>query len=301
MVSLRPLSDSATAASLESKPLKVSVVTPTLNAERFLLQNLTSVHLLQGDFCRVEQIIVDGHSSDRTIEIVNEFREKCAADITILSGRDENMYDAINKGLGVMTGDVWANLNADDEYARGVIPRVVRTFESHPETDVVYGLPERVDYQGRHLFTHYFRDFDLTGLIGHGSVINASLPATFFRRQVIQNVGEFDKSYKYASDYDYLIRIGRSCKLRRLPFVVTRFREHPGSSSVMESSSSVQRREALAISEKYMQGLDWHPLNQLVSDSTTMLLQVRRGNCRYLLEHVVPALKRRYHKGRERS
>jgi glycosyltransferase involved in cell wall biosynthesis len=277
------------------------VITPTLNAERFLLQNLTSVHLRQGESCDVEQIIVDGQSSDRTIETVNEFRERYSSNITLLSGRDENMYDAINRGLGVMKGDIWANLNADDEYARGVIPRIVDAFLSHPEADVVYGLPERVDYQGRHLFTHYFRDFDLSSLVGHGSVLNASLPATFLRRKVIQDVGQFDRRYRYASDYDYLIRIGKRCRLLRLPFVVTKFREHPGSSSIMESSSALQKRESLAISQKYRQEVRPRVFNQFVNDSLMLLLQVRPGNYRYLVRHITPALGRGYQNLRMRS
>ncbi len=282
-----------------SKSLKVSVVTPTLNAERFLLQNLTSVHLLQGESCDIEQIIVDGQSSDRTIKIVNEFRERYSSKITILSGRDESMYDALNKGLGMMRGDIWANLNADDEYASKAIPRIVQEFLSHPQADVVYGLPERIDSQGRHLFTYHFRDFDLASLIGHGSVFNASLPATFFRRRVVQCVGQFDKAYRYASDYDYLIRVGRQCRLRRLPFVVTRFREHPDSASIKESSSALQMRESLAISEKYRQEVSPHIFNQFMSDSLMLLLQVRPGNYHYLLRQTIPALRRAYH-GNER-
>lgn len=236
--------------------MKVSIITPSLNSEKFIEYNLKSVHIHQnGDFS-VEQIIVDGGSTDQTIDITESFKERHDADITIIQDKDKSMYDAINKGLKIMNGDIWACLNTDDLYNPRIIPLVIEEFKRHPEIDVVYGYLDRIDENGNFLVTSYLpKKIDLKLLILAQSTWCIYQPSTFLRTTVIDKVGYFDIKYKYASDYDYLIRVAGKCKMKLLHKSFTKYRKHSNALSVNPKTASTLNKEAEEISTGYMDEL----------------------------------------------
>ena len=232
--------------------MKISIITPALNSEKFIETSLKSIHLSQsGDFS-IEHIIVDGGSTDLTIDIINGFREKHASNIVILQGKDKNMYDAINKGLRNMSGDIWACLNTDDQYLPGILTEVVKEFENSPEIEVVYGQMEYVNEEGKFLYSEKLPSFNLINLVLAKGAFGIHQPATFMRKSVISKVGFFDINYNYASDYDHLIRVGNACKMSRLDKKMTKFRIHEES---LSSSTKIRDRfisETEEITGKYM-------------------------------------------------
>jgi glycosyltransferase involved in cell wall biosynthesis len=232
--------------------MKISIITPALNSEKFIENALKSIHLWQsGDFS-IENIIVDGGSTDQTIDIVNSFREKHAANIVLLQGKDKNMYDAINKGLKKMSGDIWACLNTDDQYLPGILAEVVKEFKKYSEVEVVYGQMEYVSEDGEILYSEKLPSFNLKSLVIAKGCFGISQPATFLGRNVISKVGFFDINYNYASDYDYLIRVGNACKMKLLNKKITRFMIREES---LSSNKKVRERfvwESEEITGKYM-------------------------------------------------
>lgn len=234
--------------------MKISIITPSLNSEKYIESNLKSVHLQQksGDFS-IEQIIVDGNSTDGTIDIIKAFREKHNVNIIIIQGKDKNMYDAINRGLGVMTGDVWACLNTDDFYYPETLSLVAAELSSHSEIDVVYGYTDMINENGKFLHTLYVPDFDLSFLVLKGYCLTIQQPSSFLRRRVLDKIGFFDINYRYASDYDYFIRVGSVCDMKLIKKSFTQFREHPNSISFDNTTGSAQTLESLSISEKYIE------------------------------------------------
>jgi len=262
--------------------LRISIVTPTLNAERYVTDNLQSIHELQGTAFDIEQVVIDGGSTDGTVGSVKAFKQKHSSNITILQEKDRNMYDAINRGLKIITGDIWACLNADDQYEPKVFSRIVHEFTTNPRLDATYGFLERVDSDGRHLFTYYSPEISLGYFVRRGLCVGITQPTTFLRRSVISNVGLFNTEYPYASDYDYLIRVLRLCNVMKIPVVVTKFREHPDSFSVRPVGRQRQVAESLAISRSFMKKYHISPQPTLLEDGKNFITQIRPGNIRYL-------------------
>lgn len=234
--------------------MKISIITPSLNSEEFIENNLKSIHLSQsGDFS-IEQIIVDGCSTDRTVEIISSFKKKYGANIILLQGKDQNMYDAINKGLKIMSGDIWACLNTDDMYYPEIFPLIIREFKEKKHIDVVYGFVDKVDHNEKFICTNILPKFSLKTMILANGCWFINHPATFLRRSVLDKVGYFDINYKYSSDYDYLVRVGMSCKIELIKKSFVKFRIHENSISYNRSETNrIQAEEGKKIWKKYLQ------------------------------------------------
>ncbi|NJD77049.1 MAG: glycosyltransferase [Candidatus Methanoperedens sp.] len=264
--------------------MKVSIITPSLNSGKYIENNLKSVHLGQKDDFTVEQIIIDGGSTDQTINIINNFKNKYDANIKLIQGKDKSMYDAINKGLKAMDGDIWACLNTDDLYYPGIINLVIKEFNQDPELDVVYGYPDMINENGEFIHTLYLPKFDLEFLVLRGYCLTILQPASFLHKRVLDKVGYFDIAYKYASDYDYFIRVGSKCKMELVRRSFTQFREHPAAITCNEKTRSVQTEETISISKKYMDEFKIKQRSLLLDNLKLYLRQVRFKNIRYMLE-----------------
>ncbi len=264
--------------------MKVSIITPSLNSGKYIENNLKSIHLGQKDDFSVEQIIIDGGSTDHTLNIINNFKTKYNANIKLIQGKDKSMYDAINKGLKAMDGDIWACLNTDDIYYPGIINLVVKEFNKNPELDVVYGYPDMIDENGKFIHTLYLPKFDLEFLVLRGYCLTILQPASFLHKRVLDKVGYFDIAYKYASDYDYFIRVGSKCKMELVRKSFTQFREHPAAITCNEKTRSVQTEETISISKKYMDEFKIKQRSLLLDNLKLYLRQVSFKNFRYMLK-----------------
>ena len=269
--------------------MKISIITPALNSEKYIGGNLKSVHLMQqGDF-EVEQIIVDGGSIDNTLDIVEKFKKRHQVDIKIIRGKDKNMYDAINKGLEIMKGDIWACLNTDDQYNEKIFSIVVKEFNKHPEIDVVYGYLDMVDETGKFKYTWYLPKLNMELFVskGYENFLYILHPSTFLRKKVVDTVGYFDIAYKYAADYDYLINIADKCNIQLIHKSFTRFRRHPNSASSSDDLTlkRIFRKEGEGISKKYMAKFNFTWEKILFDILIYRLVQIRPKNLKYLLQN----------------
>lgn len=264
--------------------MNISIITPSLNSEKYILNNLKSVHLEQkGDFS-IEQIIVDGGSTDRTIKIIESFKEENKANISLVQEEDKNMYDAINKGLKHIKGDIWACLNTDDQYKPGIFSLVVETFNKNPEIEVVYGYLDIIDESRNFLATSYLPEFDLKLLILTKYASCIKQPATFLTKSVIDTVGYFDIKYQYASDYDYLIRVSVDCKMKLIRKSLTNFRRTTDSLSGSEKTKMILRTEAKEISNNYKNKFGISNRGTLLCYLKIFLIHIKPKNFKYLLK-----------------
>jgi glycosyltransferase involved in cell wall biosynthesis len=202
----------------------VSIVTPCLNAARYLEETLASVRAQ--DHPDVEHIVVDGGSTDGTLDLL-----RAAPGIDWTTGRDASMYDAINKGFRRARGEVLAYQNADDRYAGPeALSRAVALFQARPEADVVYGGFRFVDEGGRTLEEPALPEFDL-GLLQRCNFVPPH--STFVRRRVVHDEGFWlDPTLRYAGDWDWFLRMAQAGKrFVRLPAVVSEFRRHAAAAS----------------------------------------------------------------------
>ena len=209
----------------------VSVITPTLNQARYVTHALESVRAQT--YPAVEHIVIDGGSTDGTIDILR--REGDTGAIRWVTEADDGMYDAVNKGLGLATGDVLAYLNSDDAYLPWAIEVVVRAFRAQPDVDLLFGdgikLNESTGAQRLRLFT----PFDRVSLANHESVMQ---PAVFWRRRLFERLGGFDAGMRYVADLDYWLRAaGAGARIAHIDEVLAVERNHADRLSVAQATA----------------------------------------------------------------
>jgi glycosyltransferase involved in cell wall biosynthesis len=226
---------------------KISIITPSFNQGDFIGHTIDSV--LNQSYPDLEYIVVDGGSTDCTLEVLNRYSGR----ISWISEKDGGQSNAINKGLRLANGEVIAYLNSDDIYLPDSLSAVGEFFASHPEAAWLTGKCRLIDQHGSEIrkAIMLYKNFWLQ-LSSYRVLLTLdyiSQPATFWRRRVINEIGYFDENLKYAMDYDYSLRVGRKYKLWVLNKYLAAFRIH--SSSKTGSSARVQFREDLHVSRRY--------------------------------------------------
>jgi glycosyltransferase involved in cell wall biosynthesis len=221
---------------------RVGVVTPTLNAERFLEETLRSIWSQKSDSLDVDHVIVDGGSSDRTLEIASAYPSR-----VVVSADDQGMYDAVNRGMAMVNGDIVGYINADDEIAPGALPLVAETFRRDPAIGWLCGRVEYIDEHGRTLGMMTPVRLSLRSYLGLGwSCIPQQ--TVWARRTFYDRVGSFDIDYKNCGDYDWYARALRLQHPRILHETIGRFRLHPGQISLDPEKMA---RESRMVQERH--------------------------------------------------
>lgn len=169
---------------------KISVITVCLNSEATIRQTIESV--LRQTYKNIEYIIVDGGSVDRTLTIIREYIPLSDGRMRYISEKDDGIYDAMNKGITMATGDIVGIINSDDWYEPEAVEEIVKCFRA-TDTDVAYG-EEWILNENRQREYHTYR----MGFPPH--------PGMFVRREVYQKYGMYDLSYRIASDWDLILR-----------------------------------------------------------------------------------------------
>ncbi|XSG82644.1 MAG: glycosyltransferase family 2 protein [Methyloligella sp. ZOD6] len=209
---------------MDSKP-SISLVTPTLNAGRFLPEALESVQA-QG-IAGIEHIVADGGSTDDSVALARAAAHRP----TVLDGTDTGIYDGMNRGLAAAHGDIVGILNADDLLAPEALAKIAKAFADDPALEAVTGGCRVIDAQGRPVSQIAWPDYrqSAASLLFGVPVINAR----FFRRSLLERIGLFDPGMGLAADRALLWRIMKA-KARagviEAPLYI--YRAHSGSSSL---------------------------------------------------------------------
>jgi glycosyltransferase involved in cell wall biosynthesis len=174
------------------RPL-VSVITVVFNGEKFLEQTILSV--INQTYTNVEYIIIDGASTDGTLEIIKKYEDKIDQWI---SEPDTGIYDAMNKGIALAKGELIGIINSDDWYENYAISEVVDNYRNNPEFGIFNGLHKLWD------------DSNFMGIIGHTSSFlkfgMISHPSCFVRNEIYKKNGLYDTQFKIAADYELMLR-----------------------------------------------------------------------------------------------
>jgi glycosyltransferase involved in cell wall biosynthesis len=226
----------------------ISIVTPSLDQAAFIGTTLESVR--SQDHPAREHIVMDGGSTDGTLEILQRYE----GDITWNSQLDAGQSDAIARGFERSRGDILGWLNADDVLLPGALRRVSDYFEQHADVEAVSGGCHFVDERGEPLLlgrTGYSlgvpATFDRLRFYGNEGVWQ---PATFFRRTAYEAVGGVDTSLHYSMDYDLLLRLARRRPLGVLPYFLACCRLHAGCKSVR--CAREQAAESARVQAQYL-------------------------------------------------
>ena len=203
----------------------VSILTPSYNQGRFLEQTIRSV--LSQDYPYLEYIIIDGASTDGSVEIIQRYASQLA---WWVSEPDHGQTDAINKGFAHAHGEVLAWLNSDDTYQQGAVTQAVTALRAHPEAAMVYADANLVDEQGNIIGRFPSRSTNLKKLL-RGSV-HIPQQTTFFWARLWQQVGPLDPSFQFAMDYDLWVRLAKLAPLVYTPRLWANFRLHGKGKSI---------------------------------------------------------------------
>jgi glycosyltransferase involved in cell wall biosynthesis len=198
----------------------VTIVTPSYNQGEYIEATIRSV--LEQDYPRIEYLVIDGGSSDKTLEILGRQSSR----VRWISEPDNGQGDAIRKGFGIAQGEIVAWLNSDDVYLPGAVSRAVAALRQSPSVPLVYGNAEFIDHAGTVLGPcEQVEPFDLGRLINDLDFIVQ--PATFFRREPYSAVGGLDSSLTYCLDYDLWIRMTQRGGAAFIPDVLAQVRVYP--------------------------------------------------------------------------
>jgi len=237
---------------------KISIITPSYNQAEFIDETIQSV--LDQKYPNLEYLVIDGGSTDGTVEILKKYSHH----LHWVSRKDKGQSDALNQGFLQASGDVLAFLNSDDRYEPGALQKVGEFMARHPEADWVTGKCRIIDSHGREirkLVTAYknfwllLRNYNILLVLDY-----VSQPATFWRRSIIEKVGLFDEELHFSMDYDYSLRVGRIFKLFVVNDYLAAFRIHPASKSglILKHFNT-----ELAIAQRYTRSRFLHGLHSV--------------------------------------
>lgn len=204
------------------RPL-VSIVTPCLNAARFIAATVESV--LGQDYPRIEHIVMDGGSADGTLALLERYKDR----IAVYSERDNGAPDAINKGIRRSCGAIVTFLNADDYYLPGAVSAAVRALQAHPDAAAVYADGIWVDESGEKIGDYPVSSFDRELFRAECFICQ---PASFLRRGPLEEINLLDAAWRRTFDYDLWIRLSRRYPMRKAEGVWAASRMHRDSISL---------------------------------------------------------------------
>lgn len=247
----------------------ISIVTATFNSGVTLHHTFKSV--LNQSFKDIEYIVIDGQSKDNTLDIIREYEPKFGGRMKWISEPDNGLYDAMNKGITMATGDVIGILNSDDFYTSDDI--LSRVADEIKDVDAVYGD------------IHYVNESDLTKCVRYYSSkgfrrwkmrlgFMPAHPSFYCRRAVYSRYGLFDTDFKIAADFEQLLRLIyiNRIYIKYLPIDFVTMRTGGVSSSGIESHKKIIRDHMLAYkkngiySNYFLEGLRYlYKIGEIIS------------------------------------
>lgn len=222
----------------------VTIVTPCLNAERFLEQTLESV--LTQDYDHFEYIVLDGGSTDDTVAILERYARLYPHQFRYVSEADDGASAAIAKGFAMARGQIFAYINADDLYFPGAIRKAVSHLEDNPELAGVYGDAFWISDDGTRLGNYPTQAFSAEQL---GRECFICQPTCFVRSAAIREVGGFESRLHTAFDYDLWLRLARQHQLFRIDALLASSRMHVNNKTL--SHRGTVFREAIACVQRH--------------------------------------------------
>lgn len=207
----------------------VSIITPSYNQAEFLEETILSV--LGQDYPNIEYFIVDGGSTDGSLEIIRRHEDSLTG---WLSEADMGQTDAVNKGFTMANGEIFAWLNSDDTYLPGAVWEAVRFLQNNPHIGMVYGKAYYINEHSEPVALYPAGPTDHVGL--RRGVNTIPQQTMFFRSRLWKMVGPLDPSFYYAMDYDLWTRISSVTQIAFHDEFMANFRLQNASKSMNEAN-----------------------------------------------------------------
>jgi glycosyltransferase involved in cell wall biosynthesis len=216
----------------EKKNPLVSIITVSYNSEKTIEKTIQSV--LEQSYPQIEYIIIDGNSTDGTLDIINRYEEKISY---FVSEPDKNMYDAMNKGIKKASGELIAILNSDDMYYKDTVKKAVNAWVKveHKDNCVIYGDMLILQEDST---CNYVMKADVNYLKKN---MRMNHPTWFVSKDVYKKYGMFDIAYRTAADYDFALRVVRNnVDMTYIPESLTQFKDGGASAINFKAARDVK-------------------------------------------------------------
>ncbi len=222
--------------------MKISIVVPTLNSEKYLKQCLDSI--FRQSYKNVEVIVVDGYSKDKTHRILKDYEALYPKRFYTAFRRPQGEPDAINIGIGMSCGDIVAFIDSDDVYQPGVFEAVADYLKAHEDVMLVYGRADIIDGKGRkarNAITAIKEPFQVLNkqwlLLLLDYIVQ---PTVFMRREIINDIGVFRTDEELVCDYEYWLRASdKGYKFGFIDRHLASSRVHPGTMSMRNQTKEI--------------------------------------------------------------
>ncbi len=193
----------------------VSVITPCYNSSSTIEKTLECIE--NQTYKNIEYIIIDGGSTDDTLKIIENHKHKLPSNLTLVSEKDNGIYDAMNKGINLAQGMLIGIVNSDDWYEKDTIEQVVKNYHGN-QYEVVYGMQRNFLCEKEKAVFIFHHDFLPQQMITH--------PTCFVTADTYRDFGMFDTNYRSAADYDLMLRLYKSKRIAFTPVmrVLSNFR-----------------------------------------------------------------------------
>ena len=254
----------------------VSIITPSFNQAAYLEQTILSV--LQQDHAHIEYIVIDGASTDTSVDIIRKYENKLSYWV---SEKDHGQAEAINKGFTHATGEIVAWLNSDDYYLSGAVSSAVRIFEENPDVVLVYGNMLAVDEHGVTFNKLNYKQLTLEDLLCFQII---GQPAVFMRRSALEDL-KLDSTFHFLLDHYLWIQIARRGKILHIDQTWAAARYHAEAKN--RAKAAEFGREAFQILENIKRDADLAPILEKVDRRARA--SAHRVDARYLLDGGQPA------------
>lgn len=200
----------------------ISVVTPSFNQAAFLERTILSV--LEQGYPNLEYIIIDGGSTDQSVDIIRRHGPRLAYWESV---PDRGQSHAINKGMAHTRGEILTWLNSDDFLEPGALLTVARAFQEQPHAGVVVGAGQKVDTSGRRVYYKEPRDLTFDGLCQWMTGNNFMQPSCFFRREAWEACGPLDEDIHIALDVDLWLKMAKHTAFHKVDALLSTATFHP--------------------------------------------------------------------------
>ncbi len=249
----------------------ISIITPSFNQAAYLEQTILSV--LQQDHPRIEYIVIDGASTDTSVDIIRKYESKLSYWV---SEKDHGQAEAINKGFARAAGEIIAWLNSDDYYLTGAVSSAVRIFEENPDVVLVYGNMLAVDEHGVTFNTLNYKQLTLEDLLCFQII---GQPAVFMRRSALEDL-KLDSTFHFLLDHYLWIQIARRGKILHVDQTWAAARYHAEAKN--RAKAAEFGREAFLILENVKRDADLAPILEKIDRCARA--SAHRVDARYLLD-----------------
>jgi len=220
--------------------MKVSIITPSYNQGQFLEETIVSV--LKQDYKNMEYIVIDGGSTDNSVDIIRKYQDRINYWV---SEKDSGQTHAINKGFRRASGHIVGWLNSDDILCAGTVKNIAEVFENNPGCGIVYGQIQGIDKEGK-----YLKEKIVIPKISQNKLLNINTcvpqPGSFYLKDIVKAAGYLDMTLNYVMDYDLWIRmlaINPNCIY--IPKIVSKIRRHDNSKTMSLWDNAVLEEELI--------------------------------------------------------